>query len=79
MKLALFTARTITSTVFLACIVLVQRWNAVEEKRLKQEGELQTFITQLLMEHKDRYSFLPLPTAASMPLLPLAHFFNICF
>ena len=65
MKLTLFTARTITSTVFLACIVLVQRWNAVEEKRLKQEGELQTFITQLLMEHKDRYSFLPFPTAST--------------
>ena len=39
----------------------MQRWNALEEGRLKQEGELQTFLTQLLMEHRDRYTHYVLP------------------
>lgn len=50
-----------TVVLFSKVLCSVQRWNALEEGRLKQEGELQTFLTQLLMEHRDRYTHYVLP------------------
>lgn len=35
---------------------LLQRWNAAEEKRLKQESELQSFLLTLLDEHRKQYA-----------------------
>ena len=31
---------------------LLKKWNAAEEKRLKQESELQSFLLMLLEEHR---------------------------
>ena len=32
-----------------------RRWNAIEEKRIMQEIELQTYLNRLITEEKERY------------------------
>ena len=39
------------------CYVVIKRWNALEEKRIQQEVELETYLTRLVIEDKERYFY----------------------
>lgn len=35
-------------------VVSLQRWKILEEKRLQEESELQIFLSELLIQHKNK-------------------------